>query len=520
MTKVVSDNKRIAKNTLMLYLRMGISMLVGLLTTRIVLQALGVDDYGIYGVVGGIVVFMGFINGAMSAATGRFLTYELGRGKEGKLKETFISSFWLHVIIALVIILLAETIGLWFLYNKLVIPPGRMQAAFWVYQFSILSTAVGITQVPYNASVVSHEDLNVFAWIEIVNTFVKLGIAYFILVCSDDRLVIYALLIFLDSFIIAIYYRIYCMKHYEECHIKAVIDKGISKAMFSYCLWDLFGNLSVVGKDQGIAFIINVFFSVALNAANSIASTVSAVLNGFTTNITVAVRPQIIKKYASKNIKSMISLLCNAIKYNMLLQACVSMPIIFECNYVLSLWLESVPPFAPVFCQIMLLASILRTTNILLNIAISATGIIRRVSFYSGSISLLQLPLIYVILKNGGGPEWCYLTSLIGILIVTIIDVTILRIQISEIRVLTIIKPYILSLAIVATFSLIPFALTHILKESFYRLILSYILYSVPLAVFTYCFVLDKETKTKIRNFIKYKAGSMRLVHNSYNEKI
>lgn len=512
MGKETSDNKRIAKNTIMLYIRMGVSMVVGLFTTRIVLQALGVDDYGIYGLVGGIVVFMSFVNGAMSAATGRFIAYELGRDTEGRLKETFISAFWIHIAIALVIMIVAETVGLWFLYNKLVIPPDRMQAAFWVFQFSILTAIVSITQVPYNASVVAHEDLNVFAIVEIINSFVKLGIAYLLLTCTSDRLILYASLLFLDSFIVACYYRIYCLRHYKECHIKLIYDKKITRSMFSFCLWDLYGNLCAVGKDQGLAFIINIFFGVALNAASSIACTVSGILSGFTSNITAAVRPQIIKKYASSQIKSMLALLCNAIKYNILLQACVSIPLIFECNYVLTLWLGKVPPYASVFCQIMLTASILRTAIILLNIAISSTGVIRRVSFYSGSISLIQLPLIYLILKNGGGPEWCYMTSVIGVVVVSIIDMSILKTQVHDVRVMTLLKPYAKAIAISLLFSVIPWVLTHLIEESFFRLILSYIGYSVPLIIFTYRFVLERENRAKVKNYI-YGKLFLRLYH-------
>lgn len=514
-----SNNKRIAQNTLMLYLRMGVSMIVGLFTTRIILQALGVDDYGIYGVVGGIVVFMGFINGAMSSATGRFIAYELGRGSEGRLRDTFVSSFWIHVIIALIILILAETVGLWFLYNKLVIPPDRIRAAFWVFQFSILSSIVSITQVPYNASVIAHEDFHVFALVEIINSFVKLGIAYFMLICPSDRLILYSSLIFLDSFVIAVFYRIYCLKHYKECHIKLSLDRMITKSMFSFCLWDLYGNLCAVGKDQGLAFIINMFFGVALNAASSVANTISGTLSGFTANITVAIRPQLIKKYASDQIKSMLSLLCNAIKYNILQQSCVSVPLIFECNYVLTLWLDVVPPYASVFCQIMLIASILRTVVILLNIAISATGVIRRVSFYSGSVSLLQLPLIYFILKIGGSPEWCYLTSIAGIIIVSVIDINILKVQIQDVRITALLRPYMEAIIISLLFCFLPLSLTYLIEESVFRLILSYIVYSVPLSIFTYRYVLDKDTRDRVKGYI-YSKFNLKLPNSPQNEKI
>lgn len=505
MPQTDSNNKNIAKNTMMLYIRMGISLVVGLFTTRVILEALGVDDYGIYGLVGGIVVFMSFINGAMSSATSRFLTYELGRETGSKLKETFISAFWIHAIIAGIIFILAETIGLWFLYNQLVIPHDRMQAAFWVYQFSILSAVVGITQVPYNASVISHEDMNIFAYAEIINSLLKLGIAYLILICPFDKLISYAFLIFAESFGIAMFYRIFCIRHYSECHIRLIIDKKNAKEMLSFCSWDLYGNLCVVGKDQGLSFLINMFFGVALNASSSIAVTVSGTLSGFTSNITMAIRPQIIKRYAAEKIQSMFSLLNNAIKYNILLQACICVPFIFECNYILSLWLVSVPPFAVVFCQIMLVTTILRTTCMILNIAIQATGKIRQLSFISGSISLIQLPIIYVILKFGGGPEWCYLMSIIGLIVVVLIDVEILKHNIKNMQIIDTLKPYFEATLISLVFSIFPFILVKHMEESFLRLISSFICYSLPLSLFTYHFVIDKETKTILRNYIKNK---------------
>lgn len=315
LKEIQSNNKRIARNTMMLYMRMGITMLVGLYTSRVALQVLGVSDYGIYGVVGGIVAFMGFLNGSMSGATSRFLTYELGRGTEGKLKETFVSAFWVHLIIAVIIFVLAETVGLWFLYNKLVIPDVRMDAAFWVYQFSVASAVLGITQVPYNASVISHEDMDLYAYIEIANVLLKLLIVYLLMVITIDKLILYAALYFAVSFGIAMYYRWYCIHYYEESHLTLTWDKEIVNKMLKFCGWDLYGNGCVVAKQQGINFLVNMFFGVTLNAGISIASVVSGTLSGFTSNITLALRPQIIKNYAQKDCIAMQNLMSQGIKY-------------------------------------------------------------------------------------------------------------------------------------------------------------------------------------------------------------
>lgn len=499
---IQSNNKRIAKNTIMLYIRMGIGMLVGLYTSRVVLQVLGVSDYGIYGVVGGIVAFMGFLNSSMSGATSRFLTYELGKGSDGKLKETFVSSFWVHLIIAVIILILAETVGLWFLYKKLVIPEERMFAAFWVYQLSIAASIVSITQVPYNASIISHEDMDLYAYVEIANVMLKLVIVYLLMLITADKLILYASLYFIVSFGTTMYYRWYCLHHYEESHLTLTWDKEIVNKMLNFCGWDLYGNGCIVGKEQGLAFLINMFFGVTLNAGNAIAGQVSSVISGFSSNITLAVRPQIIKSYAEKDFARMQTLLKNAIKYVFLLQACISVPLIFEMEYIQGIWLGEIPPYAVIFCQIMLFTSIFRTTIIIMNIAIHATGNIRRLSYISGSISLIQLPVIYIILKMGGSPEWCYLTGVIGVVVSAIVDMFIIKHNIPQIGVKFLFTPYISAILIVALIGIIPYVIISSFEASFMRFTLTAFSYISIMLVFIYLFVLNKSMRIKIKEYL------------------
>lgn len=504
---IQSNNKRIARNTMMLYIRMGITMLVGLYTSRVVLQVLGVSDYGIYGVVGGIVAFMGFLNGSMSGATSRFLTYELGRGIEGKLKETFVSAFWVHLIIAVIIFVLAETVGLWFLYNKLVIPDVRMDAAFWVYQFSVASAVLGITQVPYNASVISHEDMDLYAYIEIANVLLKLLIVYLLMVITIDKLILYAALYFAVSFGIAMYYRWYCIHYYEESHLTLTWDKEIVNKMLKFCGWDLYGNGCVVAKQQGINFLVNMFFGVTLNAGISIASVVSGTLSGFTSNITLALRPQIIKNYAQKDCIAMQNLMSQGIKYIILLQACCTIPFVLEADYVFHLWLDIVPPYAVLFCQWMFIASLFSASNGILIVAIHATGRIKYLSYISGSISVIQLPILYLLYLNGQNPAWAYILGVFGGTAMVVVNTFIAKYNISFLSVRRLFSSMITSLFIVGILT-IPFVfIQQQFNSSIWRVVGITSGYILSIGIITFLFVLPHNVRAKIIekwNFLRH----------------
>ena len=265
MQDTTSNNKRIAKNTIMLYIRMFISMLVGLYTSRVVLATLGVEDYGIYGVVGGVVAMMGFLNASMSGATSRFLTFELGRGDKDRLAKTFSSALIVHIAIAIIVFILAETVGLWFLCNKLNIPEGRMEAAHWVYQFSILATMLSITQVPYNATIIAHEKMDVYAYMEILNVSLKLLIVYLLCIGNFDKLILYASLMLAVSILIMMVYRIYAIRQFPEAHFHWIWDKTYLRPLLSFSGWDLYGNACVIARQQGTNFLINIFYGVVFN---------------------------------------------------------------------------------------------------------------------------------------------------------------------------------------------------------------------------------------------------------------
>ncbi len=390
------DNKRVAKNTLMLYVRMLISMAVSLYTSRVVLATLGVDDYGIYGLVGGVVGMFTFLNVSMSGATSRFLTFELGKGDKTRLKETFSSAFIVHCIIALIVLVLAETVGLWFLCNKLVIPPDRMVAVHIVYQLSVVSTMVNITQVPYSASMISHERLDVYAYMEILNVTLKLLIVYLLVVISYDKLIIYALLVFAVSVLMLMIERWYCKRHFEEAHLHWVWKKEYLKPLLSFSSWDLYGNGCVAAAYQGRNFLINMFFGVAYNAAGAVAGTVSGIIRGLSLNVITAYRPVIIKLYAQNRISEMERSMILAAKFSSLIFGCLAVPLILEMDYVLKLWLGTPPAYAAVFCRIILAFCLFDLLTGIENFAIHASGRIKRLSLFSGSLFLVSIALQYV----------------------------------------------------------------------------------------------------------------------------
>lgn len=316
---IAANNKRIAKNTLMLYIRMLFMMGVSLFTSRVILETLGVEDFGIYSVVGGIITMFAFINGGMVSATQRFITFEIGKGNVEKLKSVFSTSLQIHALISLIIILLGETVGLWFLYEKMVIPEARMDAAMWVYQCSIIACVVNIMSIPYNADIVAHEKMSAFAYISIVEVSLKLIIVYLLLLSPWDKLIVYAILLLLVQFSIRFVYSHYCHKHFEETNYKHQWNKPLLYEMISFAGWSFWGSLSVVLYTQGLNMLLNVFFGPVVNAARGIAVQVQSAVQQFTTNFQMALNPQITKNYAVGDLDQMHSLMFRSARFSFFL---------------------------------------------------------------------------------------------------------------------------------------------------------------------------------------------------------
>ena len=396
-----SSNSRIAKNALMLYLRMFLTMIVGLYTSRVVLNTLGVEDYGIYGVVGGVVAMLGFLNASMSAATSRFLTFELGRGDRQRLADTFSSALIVHIGIAIVVFVLAETVGLWFLTHKLVIPEGRMAAAHWVYQCSILSAMLSITQVPYNATIIAHEKMDVYAYVEILNVTLKLLIVYLLTIGNFDKLILYAILVLAVSFLIMMVYRIYCIRHFPESHFHFLWKPSILKPLLSFSGWNLYGNFGGVFQQQGTNFVINFFFGVTMNAAVSVGLTVANVVNQFSSNVMTAFRPQIIKHYSQRKNEEMRDLTILALKVIMMIFCLVGVAMFVVADELLDLWLVEVPEHSATICRLFLISIFFETMRYILIIDIHATGNVKLVSFTSGTLFVLVPFVTYGLFMMG-----------------------------------------------------------------------------------------------------------------------
>lgn len=499
----MSANRTIAKNTIMLYIRMLLSMAVSLYTTRIVLQTLGVEDYGTYGVVGGVVMLFSFLNASMSGATSRFITYSLGKGDKDEVKEYFSTAVIIHFFIALTVIVLAETIGLWFLENKLVIPEGRMNAARVVYQFSILTMAVQITQVPYNASIISYEKMDIYAYVEILNVLLKLGIVYLLLLFDFDKLILYSALVFAVQLIVAMTYRIYCVRKFDTCHFQWIFKKEKFIPMLSFSGWDLYGNMCHSLNHRGISFLINMFFGVIYNAASSVASSVKGIVENLSSNIIQAFRPQIVKSYAAGNLSRMEILMGMGLKFSLLLLMFLAVPIVLEMDTILHIWLGSVPECASLFCRLLFMVSFFNLVNRILSIGISATGNIKKISIITGTIQLLGLPVVYVAFKYFHLPQqYAYIITIIMMMVVDCSNLLILKLQIPNIKIHYLVKEILISILIVCCAVPFVFPAKFYIENNVLRLLGICFSFWAALIFFVYFVALNKKQRSWIANYI------------------
>lgn len=404
MLSADSSYKRIAKNTLMLYLRMFVTLLVGLYTSRVVLNVLGISDYGLYNVVGGLVSVMTLLNGAMVSASQRFFSFELGVADSVRSHKVFCTSLTIHVIIALLFILVAETFGLWFLNSQLNIDEGRIVAANIVYQCSVLGCAISMMGVPYSSSIISHERMDVFAYVSIYNVIVKLVLVLSLTVITYDRLIAYAFFILGLSLTVQLINYCYCKYHFEECHYEFLIEKGMLREMSSFAGWTILGEMGFSFKDQLSNILLNIFLGTTVNAARGVAATVNGVVNTFSSNFTMAMKPQITKQYASGDIKESSMLVFAGARYSFFLMSIIAIPILINIDYLLLIWLKIVPEYTSSFVIITIACSLIYTLTQPITTAIQATGRIKWFQIGVCFIMMSELPIAYIILKNGGKP--------------------------------------------------------------------------------------------------------------------
>ena len=406
-------SKRIAKNTLLLYVRMLILMIISLYTSRIVLKSLGVEDFGIYNVVGGVVGMFAIISGSLSASITRFLNYEMGKGQKTSLNRIFCSSVTIQVGLSLIVIFVAETIGLWFLNNKMTIPINRIIAANWVYQLSILTFVINLISVPYNAVIIAHEKMSVFAYIGIYEGLSKLFIAFAISISPIDNLISYSFLKCCVAISVRFIYGRYCSYHFEECKYKFIFDVKQLREMFTFAGWNFIGAIAGVLRDQGGNIILNLFCGPVVNAARGISSQVNNAVTGFVTNFTMAMNPQITQSYSSGNRGYMQQLMYQGSKLSYYVLLLISLPIIVNTPYLLSLWLGHYPDYSVSFVRLTLVLSMWESIAAPMSTGLLATGNIKWYQICVGGLNLLNIPVSYLLLSNGATPEIVIIVAII-----------------------------------------------------------------------------------------------------------
>lgn len=481
-------------------------MLVSLYTSRIVLNVLGVEDFGTYNVVGGVVTMFGFLNGAMASATQRFLSFELGRNDLMQLRKTFNAAQIVHVGIALLVFILAETIGLWFLNNYLNIPTGRMEAARWIYHFSVLSFMITIIQVPYNAVIIARERMNVYAYVSILEVILKLLVVFMLSWISFDKLKLYGVLLFVVSFIVASIYRIYTLRQFDETRFELVKDKSLYKTLISYSGWNLFGGVAAISKSQGVSVLLNMFFGTVVNAAQGIAVQISSAINMFVSNFQLASNPQIIKSFASGDIAYLNNMVVRTSKFSFYLLFILTLPIVIEIEYILKLWLNLVPEHTAIFSVLILVNALIDTISSPLMTALQATGKIKLYQFLVGTLLMLILPVTYLLFKLGHPPMSTFFVSISVSVIALILRLMLTKKQIPEFSVNIFINETILrNIPVVILSLVVPLSLLFTIPSNGFRLVYVVLAALISSTSAVYLLGLSKNEKlfviAMVRNF-------------------
>jgi len=478
-------------------------MLVSLYTSRMVLNMLGVEDYGTYNVVGGVVSLLGFFNGAMASATQRFLSFDLGRKDYEQLRKTFNATQVVHVCIAVLVLVLAETFGLWFVNNYLNIPEGRMEAARWVYHFSVLSFMVNIIQVPYNALIIAREQMSVYAYVSILEVALKLLVAFMPTWIAYDKLKLYAVLLFGVSVIVAAIYRLYTRRHFEETKYLLVKDSTLYKTLISYSGWNLFGGMAGVAKGQGVSIILNIFFGTVVNAAQGVANQVNGAINSFVTNFQMASNPQIIKSYAADDKAYMTNLVIRTSKFSFYLLFMLTLPVMLEIDYILKIWLKIVPDYTATFTILILINALIDTVSGPLVTSLHATGRIKTYQLTVAIMLILILPITYVLFKLNYPPQYTYFVSISISIFALSMRLFITKKQIPEFSISLFLREIIFRNIPILIISIsIPLLLKINMDPCFLRLIIVSLM-SVICSITTYYFWgLNNNEKKVFRNFI------------------
>lgn len=498
------NNQRIAKNTLMLYLRMFLTMAVALYTSRVVLNVLGVVDFGIHNVVGGVVAMMAFFNSSMTTSTQRFLNVEMVKGDNDNLSRIFVNAVKAHLIIAAVTLVLIEIVGLWLLYFKLNIPVERFNAALWVFHISVASLFVSIISTPYNAAIIAHERMSVYAYFSILDVSLKLGVVYLLIVSPIDKLIAYAILLFCVVLVMQSCYILYCRHHFQECRYWGGSDRSLIKNMFSFTGWMIFGCLADMLGNYGVNLLVNIFFGPVYNAARGISVQVKTAVDTFVANFLTAVKPQIQKNYSAGEWDYMYKLVFSSSRISYYLLLLISLPILFNTHYILELWLKTIPPSCELFTQLTLIELLLRTVYTPIAQVNQASGKIRNYQIAISSLFLLIFVLSYMIYKFGYPVYSCYIVAIVVAIIGLFVRLAILH-RDNDFPVKDYLNKVIVPIIPVTVASLVlPLLYLHFIStDTFGRFIQSSLICIVSSSIIIWLFGLNKAEKQMLSERVK-----------------
>lgn len=494
------NNKRIAKNTIFLYIRMVFLMAISLFTSRVLLNALGVVDFGIQNVVGGFVSMFQLVSGTMATTISRFFTYEMGLGNKQKLNVIFSTSINIQIAFIVLIFILAESFGIWFLNYKMIIPPERLIAANWVFQLCLISFCINIISVPYNAIIIAHERMLTFAYISILDAILKLLIVYAVIISPWDRLIVYSFLLCMVAILIRLIYGIYCKKHFEECTYHYVWNKPLLIKMFGFAGWNYLGTGASILRTQGLNVLMNLFFGTTVNTAKGLVTQVESAVTQFVGNFTMALNPQITKSYAHGDKEYMYTLVCMGAKYSYFLMLVIALPLAFEAHYVLELWLGNVPEFTDIFLQLTLLYVTIDVLSSTLVTSIQATGDIKKYQLFVGLITITIFPISYVLFKIGLPPYSCFIVSAIIMAVKLCIQLPIIN-EKAGLPVMFYVKRVIIRVVPVSLLIVIvPFLLYFYMHEGLLRFIVIILLSIIWGLVLVYAIGMEKNEKAFVNN--------------------
>lgn len=510
MSESSYNSKRVAKNTLILYVRMIFMMLISLYTSRVILSTLGVEDFGIYDVVGGVVSMFSILSSSLSTAISRYITFGLGKNDIAELRKIYSTAIIIQVSLAILIGILIEIIGVWYLYNKMNIPEGRTTAAFWVLQCSIVTFGLGLISVPYNAEIVAHEKMDTYAYFSILDAALALINVYLLYIFPADKLIVFAVLNMLCSLLMRFLYAIYCRKHFEECRFEFVLEKGLLKEIGGFAGWHLLGESTWILNTQGINLLVNSYFGVTMNAARAVGNKINGAVGKFSGNFMTALSPQITKTYAEGNLEGMNTLLFRGTRLSYYLMLFFALPICIEAPIILSLWLKEVPPLSVMFTRLTIISSMITLLGNTLVKAQQATGKLKRYQITISLCAIWVFPLTWIAYRMGKPVEWSYYIFILNYFIQLFVRIYLLK-DLIDFPCWKYIKEVYIRIAIVTLIAAtLPIIIYKTQPEGILRLIEVFFVSSIGLAATIFALGIDPNERRALINFFKKKVDTLR----------